>query len=566
MRDTDSDPATSTAVGEQAESTSTIAAKSDSKCNVVINKETFDSWGDALRGARKVVNKNKDDIATLWYRTTIIHEGDGSFSLRCATCHKAFSMKNPANFWQSHKKTCPVAERGSEITREQVNSSLTISAVRRLKESSQRGVETFTLSRSQIDKFSSGIVKAIVTGNIAFTFVENPHLMEAMSAIGVPTISRKQLTNRWIPKLAEEASLATEATLEKALLVDASSDGWRKKYCEQGASLNNIVALLPERAYFHDAINCSSMRKDAESIAQLLTTAAKSMVGHTDEDLERLVGWVLDNTKANWRAMLKLEEEHPKWIMRGCFAHSIALLMKDFCKFKTATGRGAATRSFGMKWAEECVEDGNKIANFLQDSGVARQVVAEKQKEVMDGRRPTINVNVPTRWATNYLVLSSILHSRTALMLAAASEAWGQLSSGSQTQKVQGLLLDGEFWRDVTNLVELLHPFSDAIHQLEGDKPHLAECHLALVVLRKHVEDWAKKHRTEGLAEDELCPVTGRALATMDRRLDASPGGSVAPVYSAAYSAAFSVDPFYADVEEMSYYTDINLLYFLLTL
>jgi hypothetical protein len=156
-------------------------------------------------------------------------------------------------------------------------------------------VETFTLSASQIDRFTFGIVKAIVTGNIAFTFIENPHLMEAVSAVGVPTISRKQLANLWIPKLAEEASVATVATLEKALLVDASSDGWRKKYCEQGASLNNIVALLPERAYFHDAVNCSSMRKDAESIANLWTTAAKSIVGSTDE---RLVGWVLDNAKA----------------------------------------------------------------------------------------------------------------------------------------------------------------------------------------------------------------------------------------------------------------------------
>jgi hypothetical protein len=35
--------------------------------------------------------------------------------------------------------------------------------------------------------------------------------------------------------------------------------------------------------------------------------------------------------------------------------------------------------------------------------------------------------------------------------------------------------------------------------------------------------------------------VTGRALATMDRWLDASPGGSVATVYSAAYSAACAV-------------------------
>jgi hypothetical protein len=101
--------------------------------------------------------------------------------------------------------------------------------------------------------------------------------------------------------------------------------------------------------------------------------------------------------------------------------------------------------------------------------------------------------------------------------------------------------------------VELLHPFSDAIHQLQGDTPHLAACHQALVVLRKHVEDWANKNMNGGLAEDDACPVTGRALATMDRRLDASSGGSGAHVHSAAYSAAFAENPFFADMEDTSH-------------
>jgi hypothetical protein len=87
-------------------------------------------------------------------------------------------------------------------------------------------VETFTLSAPQIDRFASGIVKAIVTGNIASTFVENPRLMEAMIAVGVPTISRKQLAtaNRWIPKLAEEATVAGKVLVaaKVALLVDSA--------------------------------------------------------------------------------------------------------------------------------------------------------------------------------------------------------------------------------------------------------------------------------------------------------------------------------------------------------
>jgi hypothetical protein len=126
-----------------------------------------------------------------------------------------------------------------------------------------------------------------------FTFVDNPHLIEACQSLGLPTISRKQLADSWVPLLAEEASISNAATLARMALVDAS---WRTKYCENGAALNNIIALVPDRAYFHDAINCTSMRKDAEAIATFLADSAKGLV---DEDLDRLVGWVLDNTKAN---------------------------------------------------------------------------------------------------------------------------------------------------------------------------------------------------------------------------------------------------------------------------
>jgi hypothetical protein len=98
------------------------------------------------------------------------------------------------------------------------------------------------------------------------------------------------------------------------------------------------------------------MRKDAEAIATFLADAAKGLV---DEDLDRLVGWVLDNTKAICRAMLTLQERFPKWIMRGCFAHGLALLMNDFCNYKAATGRNAGARTYGMRWAETCTRDAN---------------------------------------------------------------------------------------------------------------------------------------------------------------------------------------------------------------
>jgi hypothetical protein len=75
--------------------------------------------------------------------------------------------------------------------------------------------------------------------------------------------------------------------------------------------------------------------------------------------------------------------------------------------------------------------------------------VAEQQKKHMGGRCPTIAVNVPTRWASNFLVLESQLKSRTALQVAASAAAWGELPAGSKASTVRELLMIADYWRHV---------------------------------------------------------------------------------------------------------------------
>jgi 6-phosphogluconate dehydrogenase (decarboxylating) len=75
------------------------------------------------------------------------------------------------------------------------------------------------------------------------------------------------------------------------------------------------MALLHDRAVFHDAVNVSAVRKHAPAIQQFLIDSSKALVGEADQDLERICGWVIDNKKANWSAMLELEKQYPKWIM-----------------------------------------------------------------------------------------------------------------------------------------------------------------------------------------------------------------------------------------------------------
>jgi hypothetical protein len=71
---------------------------------------------------------------------------------------------------------------------------------------------------------------AIVTGHVPFNFIENSHFVKACNVIGVSLHSRKVLGDTWIPRLAQEADVATKETLSKEHFVDASLDGWGRRH------------------------------------------------------------------------------------------------------------------------------------------------------------------------------------------------------------------------------------------------------------------------------------------------------------------------------------------------
>lgn len=224
----------------------------------------------------------------------------------------------------------------------------------------------------QNESFVRNLVMACITGCIPFTFVENPYLKEAAKVIGVTLPSRKQLSTTVLDNAFKDIKTADADLLAKLRYFDASSDGWRKKYCEQGVSLTNFCALTANGTLLHDVLNCSAVRKDADGIADMLIDAAEKMTGG---ECSRVAGWILDNTKANWAAMKKLAAEHPDWIMRGCIAHGLALSMKDFTKFTAGRGRTAKQDTWGCKWAETTLAAANKIANFINDSPATKQQV-----------------------------------------------------------------------------------------------------------------------------------------------------------------------------------------------
>jgi hypothetical protein len=192
----------------------------------------------------------------------------------------------------------------------------------------------------------------------------------------------------------------------------------------------------------------------------------------------------------------------------------------------------------------------NRIANFLNDSGPAKLLVQKAQLEVY-GCKKQITINVPTRFATNFLVLRSVSDSSQALVQAVSSEAWSApggpgANRDGNGSKVRDILESTSpegafFWENVEHLIELLKPFSDAIHQLEADRPMLSQCHEVVVVLHQHVSAFVRKHRGK---RDGA--VVFRLQETFDGRYEAVAGGARVPINNAAYAAAYLLDPYFS--------------------
>jgi hypothetical protein len=268
--------------------------------------------------------------------------------------------------------------------------------------------------------------------------------------------------------------------------------------------------------------------------------------------MDKLIGWILENTKANWSAMLLLQKKYPKWLLRGCLAHGLHASMKDIATYKKGTGQQARDNTFGLEWADKVVMLCHKLANYIQDSGPAKAMV-NKAQELEYGARRSIDVPAPTRWCSNFMVAKSVLASKQALQTTVRTQACSESFSGESlttaqliTEMVENTRKTSRnspqpfyFWEKVTLFVELFQPFSDAIHQVEADLPFLSQAWLMLNSLQQHVAAFIENHSNE-------LGITGRLQETFDRRWELRTGASRAPILNAAYFAAHLLDPAFA--------------------
>jgi hypothetical protein len=81
-------------------------------------------------------------------------------------------------------------------------------------------------------------------------------------------------------------------------------------------------------------VTAGGVVKNAQWIVEQHVALAEEVTGGKPA---LLIGFLMDNTKANRKAEGMLEEHEPRWLSIGCHAHALSLLIKDQADPKKTT-------------------------------------------------------------------------------------------------------------------------------------------------------------------------------------------------------------------------------------
>jgi hypothetical protein len=185
------------------------------------------------------------------------------------------------------------------------------------------------------------------------------------------------------------------------------------------------------------------------------------------------------------RAALKLlKSKHPQWILLGCQAHALSLLIKDLCRTKEGGKRS------DCEWGVSVADAGLHMSNMLSDSDKVRSALT-KHQEARGGTSKAIRTHCPTRFGIIPFIISDLYGEREAIRAMvmdddeASDTRWAVISASCKNADTFVRLATGTAggqkgaralsFNDFSLFGLLMQPINDAIHQFEADKPLLSQ-------------------------------------------------------------------------------------------
>jgi hypothetical protein len=152
-------------------------------------------------------------------------------------------------------------------------------------------------SATQQENFEKSLARFFFKNGIPLQLTDDPDLKAAAAHVGLIPPNRYELSNKLLDQVYEEVRAADLAKLAAQPLLQVSTDGWRRRTAVRGVPLINIMALLPPGgSVFFKVVAAPGVVKDKQWIKDRHLEWAALV---TEGNLERMLGMVMDNTKAN---------------------------------------------------------------------------------------------------------------------------------------------------------------------------------------------------------------------------------------------------------------------------
>lgn len=364
--------------------------------------------------------------------------------------------------------------------------------------------------------------------------IENQHLIDAFALRGVKLPNRRKLVEELLPQCYDlkRGEMLLELSTHRGTY-QIATDGWKRKAAEKGAPLINFVILLPDgRSKMWTVISAEGEKKDAAWIAKTCTEVYRNIQKHMGPGAV-CTGFIMDNTKANLKAMELLEEDFPFMMCLGCAAHSLSLLMKDFDKRLT--------------WLHETYELCTKISNMANAVEAMKAALHDCMRSLNNNVVRSIASYTETRFGSKHFVLRDVLKNLDAMTRWVTCDAYVSRMSAAKApvdaREIRRTVLGADthpaaFKDSLTRACELIDPVMDILHEVEGDKPYLSQLLPIMDKVVNNVRDFADKY--PALAVGAKITRPGHSVEVSMYEISSS---RMDFIYRPCMSLAFLLDP-----------------------
>jgi hypothetical protein len=269
-------------------------------------------------------------------------------------------------------------------------------------------------------------------------------------------------------KLLEEEYERTQSLLQEheaervkngcSIMTDTWSDRKRR-------SIMNLCTNCADGTSFISFKEMSDVSHTSEVIFNLVDTAIEEI------GPESVVQVVTDNASNNMGAKNLLEEKRPHVFWTSCAAHTINLMIQgigNMPKFKKVIDQAKAFTIFvyGHTRTLEC------LRYFTEGKEVVRPGV--------------------TRFASNFLTLTSILEKKDELKKMVIHSRWESLKEvkSKKGKDAIAIMMSPSFWRDVKTTLTVFEPLFKVLHLVDGDvRPSMGFIYGELLKVKRQIKE-----------------------------------------------------------------------------